>query len=384
MNGQGTRFKAVPYVSVAFTNRNDGYGGDLESRINKFIEYYAYYSNIFPDIFEFVICDWNPPLDRPKLRDAFDWKKLGRVVHVEVPPHVHRQVAGEHGRKMLDYYGRNVSARRGSGEFVLVLNQDIFCSDSIMRAIGRRDLSSHAFYRADRCDFNYEPCRDLAPQEFEAGALKNVFAINRRHMPDNSPISIATTPDNLVADGLRYTFREQYDPERGLITCYGSSRRYKTDKTLSYIAKKWSILKPLLRRYMPDGEFEAWENDYSSDIYYRQFLLHTNASGDFILAPRKAFFDIHGMPETTKFYMHLDGYAIHQLFAAGYTQVIFGQGHRVYHADHDRSGRADFKEEITWEQHEAALSNLLREPKAYQLNDDNWGLANFELPTFRI
>ena len=47
-----------PYVSVAFVNRNDNYGGDLAARIEKFIGYYSDYARRWPGLFEFVICDW--------------------------------------------------------------------------------------------------------------------------------------------------------------------------------------------------------------------------------------------------------------------------------------------------------------------------------------
>ena len=46
-----------PYVSVAFVNRNDNYGGDLAARIEKFIGYYSDYARRWPGLFEFVICD---------------------------------------------------------------------------------------------------------------------------------------------------------------------------------------------------------------------------------------------------------------------------------------------------------------------------------------
>lgn len=127
-----------------------------------------------------------------------------------------------------------------------------------------------------------------------------------------------------------------------------------------------------------------WHDGYAVDAYHRRFYLHTNASGDFILAPRKAFDDVHGMVETTDFYMHLDTYAIVQLFAAGYGQRIFAQPHCVYHADHDRSGRADFEESISWPEHEAALSAMLRGERPYQVNGARWGLADDRLPEWRL
>lgn len=366
---------ARPYVSVAFTNRNDGYGGDLNARIEKFIDYYAMFAQRWPGVFEFVICDWNPPQDSPRLRGAFDWKKLGNVLHVEVPPAAHAKVAGPGARQMLDYIGRNVAARRARGEFVLVINQDIFISNSIMHLMAERGLRRDSFYRADRCDFDFEPCRGVAPAGFEAAALANTFQVNRRHRSDDGPISVAATRGNLNALGSGPEEGDHVDEKRGLIHCRAQARRLKVDRQNGWL---WRHV-PFLR-----DNLAVWQAVTSVDTYYRGFRLHTNASGDFLLAPRRAFQRIHGMWETSRIYLHLDSYAVIQFFAAGYQQVILRQPHRVFHADHDRSARAGFQEGADWAEHERAFSEILRGERPYRLNGGDWGLAGEDLPTWRL
>jgi malate/lactate dehydrogenase len=71
-----------------------------------------------------------------------------------------------------------------------VLNQDIFVSDSILQLVARRALSEQHFYRADRCDFDFEPCRHLAAAAFEATAADAVFAVHRRHRSHEQHISV--------------------------------------------------------------------------------------------------------------------------------------------------------------------------------------------------
>jgi hypothetical protein len=364
-----------PYVSVAFVNRNDGYGGDLEARIEKFIAYYARYAARWPGLFEFVICDWNPPDGKPRLREAFEWARLGNVLHVEVPAEIHAEIAGERGRKMLDYIGRNVAIRRGSGAFALVINQDIFVSDSIMQYIGARSLDERLFYRADRCDFDFEPCREAPIERFEALALSQVFQVNRRHRADDAPISPQTGPESIDQDGSGPEPGDWLDEERSLIRCQAAYVRMKTDRALRRLWRSAPHARDRLA---------GWRTHEQSDIYHRGFLLHTNASGDFILAPRAAFDRIQGMWETTDIYLHLDSYAVIQLFAAGYEPAIFRQPHRVYHADHDRSARLGFAEGMAWDQHEAKLSRILRGDESYCLNDANWGLADRDLPVWRL
>jgi hypothetical protein len=362
-----------PYVTIAFVNRNDGYGGDLEARIEKFIDYYARYAT--RNLLEFVICDWNPPADRPKLRDAFPWQKLQNVLHVEVPEDVHARIAGQRGRKMLDYIGRNVAIRRGRGEFSLVINQDIFISDSIMRRILRRRLDPRAFYRADRCDFNFERCRDEPPESFEQAALENVFLVNRRHSSTDAPISVPVDPATIDQNGSAPERGDWYDEAGGIIHCQRASLQRRRDRTAD-LCWRW------LPRMRPG--LLGWRAPYLESVYHRDFLLHTNASGDFLLVPRRAFDRIHGMWETTEIYLHLDSYAVAQLFAAGYEQRIFRQPHRVFHADHDRSARLGFAEGMTWDQHEAKLSDIIRGTESYQLNGPDWGLGKERLPTWRL
>jgi hypothetical protein len=364
-----------PYVSFAFVNRNDGYGGDLEQRIAKFIDYYAHYARKWPGLFEFVICDWNPPAERPRLRDAFRWQDLGDVLHVEVPHEVHLGISGPQGRKMQDYIGRNVAIRQGRGEFSLVLNQDIFVSDSILQLIARRALSDRHFYRADRCDFDFEPCRNTPAAEFEQAALDTVFAVHRRHGSNGQPISVQVGKEGLRTAGSQAEPGDRIEAATGVMLCRAATRAIAADRRWDARWQRSPWSRPLLR---------WWRKAYLLDTYHRKFYLHTNASGDFILAPRKAFDDIQGMNETTQFYMHLDGYAIVQLFSAGYEQAIFAQPHRVYHADHDRSARAGFQETISWAEHEAVLSAIARGERPYRLNGADWGLAGRNLPAWRV
>ncbi len=365
---------ARPYVSVAFVNRNDGYGGDLETRIAKFIEYYSFFARKWPGLFEFVICDWNPPPDRPKLPDAFQWGELGNVVHVEVPPAVHESVAGARGRKMLDYWGRNVAIRRGSGEFVLVLNQDIFVGEGILEQIAERKLSARHFYRADRHDFDFTPCRHVRAREFEAVAAANVFQVHRRHNSGDQPISLRVGAADALAAGSKPEPGDTVDAVNCIIDCTSAKSVRRSDMLKLW---KWRLLR--WRRQ----ELQDWHEDFTNEKYHRRFFLHTNASGDFVLARRKAFDDIHGMLQSTEIYMHTDSYAMVQLFAAGYRQAIFAGPHRVYHADHDRSARAGFRESMTWTEHEVMLSDIARRKRTFKLNGPDWGLRDAELPTLR-
>lgn len=355
-----------PYVTVAFTNRNDNYGGDLAERFRAFIGYYEMYAARYPGVFEFVICDWNPPENAPQLRDAYPWHRLGCVKHVVVPNEVHARIANPSNRPMHDYIGRNVAIRRGSGEFVLVINQDIFIGDSIMTQIGERQLRPDCFYRADRCDFRFESFADVGPGDYERCAWETLFVVHRRQRPTSDASTSVPAEQHTVHNvGTQIEPEDEFSPE-----------------TLLAVSRLASLVRAddVARARAPASQSEGWRREYGSDGYYRRFRLHTNAAGDFLLAHRRAFDEIHGLSEATDFYMHLDSYAVIQLFAAGYRQAIFCQSNRVYHADHDRSGRANVREGVSWEEHERRFSQILREEMPYRMNGADWGLASEALP----
>lgn len=98
-----------------------------------------------------------------------------------------------------------------------------------------------------------------------------------------------------------------------------------------------------------------------------------------MIAPREAFEKIHGFPETTNFYMHLDSYGCIQLFAAGYNQAILVGPHAIFHADHPRTDRANRVNEISYEEHAYTLSQMCCYQKNYCFNSKNWGLIEYGL-----
>ncbi len=354
-----------PYVTISFANRNDNYGGFLAERIQLFIDYYAFFVKQYPGLFEFVIIDYNPPSDKPKLRDAFDWKVLGRVIHCEVTTEVHQAIPGASSRKIQDYIGRNIGLRYGTAPFAMVLNQDIFISSSIMNEIAKKRLSAFHFYRADRCDFNLEPCKGKSALEFEKLAEQNTFVVHRRHASNYEKISMDVTADTLAKEGSRPEPGDTVDPALNIVFCTESRTRQIKDN-MEFAQKHEPV--PATQRAAI----------YVHQQYYTVFCIHTNACGDFVIASKEAWEKIRGFPEDTGFYMQTDAYGVFQLFAAGYDQAIFMQPHRIYHADHDRSGRAGFVEP-EYATHEKRFNDILQGKTPCTINDPHWGLENYAL-----
>jgi len=254
----------------------------------------------------------------------------------------------------LDYLGRNVAVRHASSDFVLIINQDIFISDSITKFIYEEKLNPKYFYRADRWDFPFEGMSSDKPEITENYARKTASTLHRRHDRKRLPIDVQVTPgeeENIVSLPLVGEFVDDYN-------------------------------------HLFRGKFPSWKNKILQRINGRvdfEFLgLHTNAGGDFILAPRKTWEKIRGACETTEFYMHLDSYLLAQLYGAGLRQAIFAYPHQVFHADHDRSARMSFQEKIPYEVHRKRMCDIALGVSTYRLNGPDWGMKNENLEVIQL
>lgn len=342
-----------PYIAVVFANRNDGYTLDQEKRIRKFIEYYSYYNEKYDGLFEFIICDWNPPVEKKPLRDAYNWDDLGYVSHLTVSSEIHRQLCPDNSRPILDYTARNVCIRRASAPFILVINQDIFLSSSILEFLSRRALSDQYFYRADRCDFEFDYDQDFKDWAiFDEYAKKRALYKHIRPTSYNKPMS-----QELNSADFDRIYTQKKQTEYKLNTIIYSD-------FYSYFRKIYNGYYNLLRCF-----------NRQKDGYFQKFFLHTNASGDFLIAPKKAFYDVNGFVETYRFYMHLDSYICIQLFSAGYKQAILAHPHTVFHSHHSRSAREGRSESMGYLDHTREWDQICLGKRSYKINPESWGLG---------
>lgn len=339
----------TPYLSIAFANRNDQYTTDQSDRINAFIQYYVFLETIYPDLFEFVVCDWNPPSDKQSLKDAYPWELLKRVKHLVVSPELHHKLCPDQSRPILDYVARNACIRRASAPFILITNQDIFPSLSIFEHLAKRNLSKKYFYRADRCDFDLDYSREIDWIHFEDEAKAHV---REKHIRPLSSLTAMSFPVNPKTFNKVYTQRTLLEIKKNKMIYSG----------FYSLLRKLDSLLPLNK--LPS---------------YKDYFLHTNASGDFLIASQEAFHKIHGSIETNTFYMHLDSYLCVQLFAAGYRQAIFTYPHTVYHSHHSREGREGRSESMTYHEHREVFDKICSGKQSYSFNPPTWGLADYSL-----
>jgi hypothetical protein len=336
-------------VSFCICLRNDNYGGDQQDRFRLFIDYYSKIQKRFPGCFEFVICDYNSPSERPVHAMPLPWGNLKPIRFVQVNEQQHHRASLGKGRPILDYLGRNVAVRHAQADFVGIFNQDIYISESILEYFAKGKGDKKYFYRADRWDVQLDKLQDHMSSFSGSGAQRFPKAINRRHSPEYEHITLdclGLEPHAIASKPLR---GEKYDLQNNII-----------------LEGKKSLFQATIQRLGKKVNFET-------------LGLHTNASGDFIFCSKRAWHDIHGAIETTEFYLHLDSYLVAQLHGAGYRQAIFALPHQVLHAEHDRSARLNFKETISYETHKTRLADIALGLSPAKINPPNWGLADESL-----
>jgi len=341
-------------VTICMCLRNDNYGGDQILRFKKFINYYSWLNEKYGGIFEFVICDYNSPSGKTILELEIPWKLLSPLKIIVVSEKQHNEFSQGKGRPILDYLGRNIAVRHAESGLIVILNQDIFISESIVRNICDGKIDERFFYRADRWDFPFDGLPLENPELMEQYARKSASILHRRHDLRRLPIDAHVIPGKENEIASLPLVGEVVDHENCIFR--GRPPSWK-DKILQRI----------------NGQIDF------------EFLgLHTNAGGDFIVASKAAWEKIHGACETTEFYMHLDSYLLAQLYGAGLRQAIFAYPHQVFHADHDRSARLQFQEVIPYSQHKKNLSDIALGLQSFRLNKCDWGMAEEKLKIIRL
>lgn len=146
-----------PYLSVIITGRNDDYqkGGFL--RMAMAIDTYIAQAKKHALDMELIIVDWNPPKDRPLLKDAMvlpaDISPL-TIRFVVVPPPIHAGFNASKKMNVINVAAFNAGIRRARGEFIMATNSDILFSDELMHFISSKKLEHSRFYRAFRYDID--------------------------------------------------------------------------------------------------------------------------------------------------------------------------------------------------------------------------------------
>jgi hypothetical protein len=290
---------------------------------------------------ELLVVEWNPPPDRPPLREALRWNAGAHFEPdvITVPREVHAQLPNADRLAMYQMIAKNVGIRRARAPYVLATNIDILLTDELFEFM-REGLKPEAMYRTDRRDV-VAKLDGVLPAPAECRALPAI----REHR----------------LDGLHY-------PDGARL------ERRRRPRDLSRLA------------------LGAW---------YRLVLprLHTSGCGDFTLTSREVWSRLRGYPEWPIFSWHIDGIVLYQAYAAGVELINLEPPKVAIHLEHGTgsgwtpegsrtlfgrldAGRVPY---LTTSGYRRWAARLVRAGRnAQPINGPDWGMAAVELTPTRV
>ena len=170
-----------PYLSIVIASRNDEHGGNTLRRMQVTLNSLIGQLEKFHIEAELVLVDWNPPIDKPPLRDAIVWpRKLEyctvRIITVPLAIHLKYGFSEEQPMKVIVAY--NVGFRRARGQFILQGTIDTLYSDGLMSYIGLRGLKEDVRYRVTRFEVNRNVVQYNTTKERLDYCENNIIGIN--------------------------------------------------------------------------------------------------------------------------------------------------------------------------------------------------------------
>jgi len=174
-------FSKNPYLSIVIASRNDEHGGNPLQRTQ------VAFNGIFEHLethrieSELILVDWNPPMDRPLLKDVIKWPKYLKYCTIRylVVPHSIHQLYKNHRKILLHtVIAINCGIKRARGQFILPGVIDLLYSEELISFIASRKLDENERYRVDRYDVNKAVVNLKTLKEQLDYSEKNVLRIN--------------------------------------------------------------------------------------------------------------------------------------------------------------------------------------------------------------
>jgi hypothetical protein len=136
-----------PYLSIVIYTRNDSYGGKRHQAGIKGILLQAERHHLRSEL---ILVEWNPPPDKPLLKDVFPWPQRSgfcTIRNIVVPASIHARYNFSDKYPIHMMAAWNVGIRRARGEFILLATCDILMSDEVVEFLASEKLDKDAMYR---------------------------------------------------------------------------------------------------------------------------------------------------------------------------------------------------------------------------------------------
>lgn len=367
---------------------------------------------------ELIVVEWNPVPERLTLSEAIDFPPSCLPTRIiTVPNEIHATKANSAKMGFYEYLAKNVGIARAKGEWILVTNPDIVFSEELYDWLGNGKFTQTfggapgkgIYFRADRYNFDAvqaglmpeKPSSSTVPPpsssasattpaspfSFSSGlSLPRILAgITQAvlHVESHRPHGLCRRLGQGSPLGLLTYGGTQFNDPEGIVfasatvwTANGTALpegRRPLEMCKVFVSKDASARFLVIDDTLAGDEkasFEASEEGCATQPVDCQGL-HTNAPGDFLLAPTATYHSLRGFPEfhssgTT------DSLFILSLAATGLRQVVLPPPFRVFHMEHDREEQLQ-RPATSWTVFETLCSDALEAKRGIASNGGAWG-----------
>ena len=177
-------------ISFVIVSRNDNYAPSMEKRQQAAFEVLFEQLEKHSIASEIILVDWNPPLDRPLLKNIFPIQPHSKNVavrYIKIPPEIHHKYQYSRDIPIHVAAGWNTGIKRAHGEFILPKSADTFYSNDVMEFLARGNLDAQNVYRCDRVDISENASFLIIENPSNPISVENFHLLNRYKRPAFSP-----------------------------------------------------------------------------------------------------------------------------------------------------------------------------------------------------
>lgn len=293
---------------------------------------------LIKDSWELILIDANPGLLCPPLRSLIQEPFASRPwLRILEKSEFSDSVFNEDSFPLHE--SLNFGIQNSLGKFALITNSDVFISESILQELSFGNLENDAFYLADRLDATLAIDQDFSFLENKITSLNWSLEssangeLHVRHEANFMPFSFLP-------------IRHALDTTSGATYIHGSRLRNwffefrkgglvfwrKSTGPLSILIAKILFLFCIKMKF---------DFGFAMNLWLSAFGVHTNASGDFILAKTSHLKDLGGFAENQEDFWRRDSDLVIRMIKKGLRQAVFVSPGFVYHLVTKESGRND-------------------------------------------
>lgn len=366
-----------PYLSVVMIARNDNFEGNAFGRLQISVDNFILQAKKYNLNAELIIVDWNPPEDRPLLKDALLLTNdLGPLVirFIVIPYQIHKKI-----HKIYKYSDKinivypaalNVGIRRAKGEFVWPTNADLLFSNELIRFLSLERLEKDRFYRAFRYDVDRNVLKCNSLKERMDFCENNIVQVLQKNTVSIHGLADHPILQTSIGGDFVVSSKEHWDKLKGFpeLNNLGRFADWLSCYMLHLSGLKEEMLPDLMRVYHIDHKrHQKCREEFSKGIInhlrYKIFPQLDDDNKLKILAKKTN----NLKNKTSDFFVNI--------FYSYAVPII---------KKFSPSGSWDFNlKYLHWEFHKVLL-DMLKRKRSYIYNDDNWGMPNENFAEFVI